>query len=123
MPMKFKETCLLLVCLIISLSPVAAQRPPARSVFKVDYQKFTLKNGLQVLFHIDRPDPVVAVALTAHVGSAREKAGRTGFAHLFEHLPSLESESLGKAGLDKMSARIGGSSANGSTNRDRTNSF
>jgi len=121
--MKFKETCLLLVCLIISLSPVAAQRPPARSVFKVDYQKFTLKNGLQVIFHIDRSDPVVAVALTAHVGSAREKAGRTGFAHLFEHLLFLESENLGKGGLDKMSARIGGSSANGSTNRDRTNYF
>src|SRR5688500_20186937 len=98
MPMKFKETCLLLVCLIISLSPVAAQRPPARSVFKVDYQKFTLKNGLQVIFHIDRSDPVVAVALTAHVGSAREKAGRTGFAHLFEHLLFLESENLGKGG-------------------------
>src|SRR5687767_6298235 len=123
MPMKFKETCLLLVCLIISLSPVAAQRPPARSVFKVDYQKFTLKNGLQVIFHIDRSDPVVAVALTAHVGSAREKAGRTGFAHLFEHLLFLESENLGKGGLDKMSARIGGSGANGSTNRDRTNYF
>src|SRR5687767_9567303 len=123
MPMKFKETCLLLVCLIISLSPVAAQRPPARSVFKVDYQKFTLKNGLQVIFHIDRSDPVVAVALTAHVGSAREKAGRTGFAHLFEHLLFLESENLGKGGLDKMSARIGGSGANGSTNRDRTDYF
>ena len=76
-----------------------------------------------MVFHIDRSDPVVAVALTAHVGSAREKAGRTGFAHLFEHLLFLESENLGKGGLDKMSARIGGSGANGSTNRDRTNYF
>ena len=66
---------------------------------------------------------MVAVALTAHVGSAREKAGRTGFAHLFEHLLFLESENLGKGGLDKMSARIGGSGANGSTSRDRTNYF
>ena len=57
----------------------------------------------------------------AHVGSAREIAGRTGFAHLFEHLLFLESENLGKGGLDKMSARIGGSGANGSTSRDRTN--
>ena len=87
----------------------------ARTVFKVDYEKFTLANGLQVIFHIDRSDPVVAVTLTAHVGSAREKAGRTGFAHLFEHLLFLESENLGKGGLDKMSARIGGSGANGST--------
>ncbi|HKO43726.1 MAG TPA: pitrilysin family protein [Pyrinomonadaceae bacterium] len=72
---------------------------------------------------MDRSDPVVAVALTAHVGSAREKEGRTGFAHLFEHLLFLESENLGKGGLDKMSARIGGSGANGSTSRDRTNYF
>lgn len=89
--------------------------------FKVDYEKFTLDNGLEVIFHLDRSDPVVAVSLTAHVGSAREKEGRTGFAHLFEHLLFLESENLGKGGLDKMSARIGGSGANGSTSRDRTN--
>ena len=91
--------------------------------FKVDYEKITLDNGLQVIFHIDRSDPVVAVALTSHVGSAREIEGRTGFAHLFEHLVFLESENLGKGGLDKMSARIGGSGANGSTSRDRTNYF
>ncbi|WP_299606782.1 pitrilysin family protein [uncultured Aquimarina sp.] len=91
--------------------------------FKVDFEKFTLDNGLQVIFHVDRSDPVVAVALTAHVGSAREIEGRTGFAHLFEHLLFLESENLGKGGLDKMSARIGGSGANGSTSRDRTNYF
>ncbi|MFV8362632.1 M16 family metallopeptidase [Flavobacterium sp. ZT3P35] len=91
--------------------------------FKVAYEKFTLDNGLQVILHIDRSDPVVAVALTSHVGSAREKVGRTGFAHLFEHLLFLESENLGKGGLDKMSARIGGEGANGSTSRDRTNYF
>jgi zinc protease len=89
--------------------------------FKVDYEKFTLDNGLTVIFHVDKSDPVVAVNLTAHVGSAREKAGRTGFAHLFEHLLFLESENLGKGGLDKLSAKIGGSGANGSTSRDRTN--
>ena len=89
--------------------------------FKIPYEKFTLPNGLQVIFHIDRCDPVVAVSLTAHVGSAREIENRTGFAHLFEHLLFLESENLGKGGLDKMSARIGGSGANGSTSRDRTN--
>ncbi|RYJ52496.1 insulinase family protein [Flavobacterium petrolei] len=91
--------------------------------FKVEFEKFTLENGLQVILHIDRSDPVVAVALTSHVGSAREKEGRTGFAHLFEHLLFLESENLGKGGLDKMSARIGGAGANGSTSRDRTNYF
>ncbi len=89
----------------------------------VPYETFTLDNGLKTILHIDRSDPVVAVALTAHVGSAREKEGRTGFAHLFEHLLFLESENLGKGGLDQLSARIGGSGANGSTSRDRTNYF
>jgi len=93
------------------------------SDLEIQYESMTLANGLEVIFHIDRSDPVVAVALTAHVGSARELPGRTGFAHLFEHLLFLESENLGKGGLDKMSARIGGSGANGSTSRDRTNYF
>jgi len=107
------------------LAPAHAAGKPAASApqagLKVDFQKFTLPNGLDVVFHIDRSDPVVAVNLTAHVGSSREKAGRTGFAHLFEHLLFLESENLGKGGLDKMTARIGGSGANGSTSQDRTN--
>ena len=88
---------------------------------RIDYKKIELDNGLDVIFHIDKSDPVVAVELMVHVGSARETEGRTGFAHLFEHLLFLESENLGKGGLDKMSARIGGSGANGSTSRDRTN--
>lgn len=96
---------------------------PSTPSFNIDYETFTLDNGLRVVMHIDRSDPVVAVALTAHVGSSREIEGRTGFAHLFEHLLFLESENLGKGGLDQMSARIGGSGANGSTSRDRTNYF
>ncbi|NNF00037.1 MAG: insulinase family protein [Pyrinomonadaceae bacterium] len=111
----------ILLCLITLSIPALAQRSSDDPKFKVEYEKFTLDNGLDVVFHIDRSDPVVAVNLTAHVGSAREKAGRTGFAHMFEHLLFLESENLGKGGLDKMSARIGGSGANGSTSRDRTN--
>lgn len=121
--MKFIKVSLLITCLLFALNSVSAQKANSKAVFKVDYQKFTLPNGLEVIFHIDRSDPVVAVALTAHVGSAREKAGRTGFAHLFEHLLFLESENLGKGGLDKMSAQIGGSGANGSTSRDRTNYY
>ncbi len=108
--------------LLITIVPSYSQNQKVPE-FKVAFEKFTLDNGLQVILHIDRSDPVVAVALTSHVGSAREKAGRTGFAHLFEHLLFLESENLGKGGLDKMSARIGGEGANGSTSRDRTNYF
>ena len=100
--------------------PAAAEALDAETTL-LPYEKFTLENGLEVIFHVDRSNPVVAVSLTAHVGSAREKPGRTGFAHLFEHLLFLESENLGPGGLDKLSARIGGSGANGSTSRDRTN--
>ncbi|WP_421774241.1 M16 family metallopeptidase [Gracilimonas sp.] len=108
--------------LLIS-SFITASCVQKQTEFSVDYEKFTLDNGLEVIFHKDHSDPVVAVALTFHVGSAREIEGRTGFAHLFEHLLFLESENLGKGGLDKMSSRIGGSGANGSTSRDRTNYF
>ncbi|MEO9482008.1 MAG: pitrilysin family protein [Ekhidna sp.] len=115
---------LLLAFQLISCAPDSKDQQSASGAdFNIAFEKFQLDNGLEVILHIDRSDPVVAVALTAHVGSAREKTGRTGFAHLFEHLLFLESENLGKGGLDKMSARIGGSGANGSTSRDRTNYF
>ncbi len=109
--------------LVLNSGSIIAQNTSPAGDFEVDFETFTLDNGLKVIFHIDRSDPVVAVALTSHVGSAREKEGRTGFAHLFEHLLFLESENLGKGGLDKLSARIGGSGANGSTSRDRTNYY
>ncbi|MAE87400.1 MAG: peptidase M16 [Flammeovirgaceae bacterium] len=120
------RSILIPIITFISLSIVSCQKTPQKEIetsFNVPYEKIKLDNGLEVVFHIDLSDPVVAVALTAHVGSARELPGRTGFAHLFEHLLFLESENLGKGGLDKMSARIGGSGANGSTSRDRTNYF
>lgn len=119
--MKTIQSFLLYFLLCSACSSYSQSQKPKE--FKVEFEKFTLDNGLQVILHLDRSDPVVAVALTSHVGSAREKAGRTGFAHLFEHLLFLESENLGKGGLDKMSARIGGAGANGSTSRDRTNYF
>lgn len=119
--MRLKNLSIFLLLLSVISANVLGQQAAAKPSFKIEYEKYTLPNGLDVIFHIDRSDPVVAVSLTAHVGSAREKAGRTGFAHLFEHLLFLESENLGKGGLDKLSARIGGSGANGSTSRDRTN--
>ncbi|CAL2088454.1 pitrilysin family protein [Tenacibaculum sp. 190524A05c] len=113
---------ILLVCLsVFILSCTSTSKDKKEVALKIDYEKITLDNGLDVIFHVDKSDPVVAVELMVHVGSAREIEGRTGFAHLFEHLLFLESENLGKGGLDKMSARIGGSGANGSTSRDRTN--
>lgn len=88
----------------------------------IAYEKYELANGLEVVLHVDRSDPIAAVAMTFHVGSAREVEGRTGFAHLFEHLFFLDSENLGPGGLDRLMARIG-SSANGSTSNDRTDYF
>lgn len=85
-------------------------------------ERYELDNGMEVILHVDRSDPIAAVAMTFHVGSAREVAGRTGFAHLFEHLFFLDSENLGPGGLDRLMTRIG-SSTNGSTSNDRTNYF
>ena len=101
-------------------STTAAATAPAGGGKLIPAETYKLANGLRVVFHIDRSDPVVAVVLAAHVGSAKETPGRTGFAHMFEHLFFLNSENLGPGGLDAMSARIGGSGANGSTDRDIT---
>jgi len=102
-------------------APATAQtRAPAPAQKLLPTTSYTLPNGLKVIFHIDRSDPVVAVVLASHVGSSREVAGRTGFAHMFEHLFFLNSENLGPGGLDKLSARVGGTGANGSTSRDWT---
>lgn len=115
--MTKKIISVLMIACFMACSPSEEKTPE----LSINYEKITLDNGLDVIFHVDTSDPVVAVELMVHVGSAREIEGRTGFAHLFEHLLFLESENLGKGGLDKMSARIGGSGANGSTSRDRTN--
>ena len=100
----------------------ARRKPPksAASAPLLPATSYILPNGLKVIFHIDRSDPVVSVVLAAHVGSSRETPGHTGFAHMFEHLFFLDSEDLGRGGLDKLSARVGGSGAGGNTNRDAT---
>lgn len=89
----------------------------------IDFEKYTLANGLDVILHVDRSDPIVAINIAAHVGSGREIAGRTGFAHLFEHLLFLDSENLGYGGLDEMNTRIGGDGTNGFTSNDITQYF
>ena len=104
-------------------TPNISDVPKAESALEINYEKFTLDNGLDVIFHIDRSDPVVAIDLAAHVGSGRETTGRTGFAHLFEHLLFLDSENLGYGGLDEMNTRIGGDGTNGFTTNDMTQYF
>jgi len=117
----------LTTALFVALPALASEAGPASisqsatpATRLLPHETYQLANGLTVIFNIDRSDPVVAVALAAHVGSARETPGRTGFAHMFEHLFFLDSENLGPGGLDRMSARIGGSGANGFTSNDIT---
>jgi zinc protease len=88
----------------------------------IPYTRFVLKNGLTVLVHEDHKTPVVAVNTWYHVGSKNEKAGKTGFAHLFEHLMFSGSENFDKVYLPAME-RIGANNLNGTTNQDRTNYF
>ena len=112
-------------CQALAVVLVAACGPDSSSMgdtFEVPFERFELDNGLEVILHVDDSDPLAAVAMTFHVGSAREVEGRTGFAHLFEHLFFLDSENLGPGGLDRLMTRVG-SSTNGSTSRDRTNYF
>ena len=105
--------------LVGACQPATPSEPAA---FAVDFEKYALENGLEVVLHVDRSDPIVAVAVTYHVGSARERPTKTGFAHLFEHLLFLDSENLGPGGIDILSDKVGGS-MNGSTNQDRTNYY
>jgi len=88
----------------------------------IPYQKFVLDNGLTVLIHEDHKAPVVAVNVWYHVGSKNEKPGKTGFAHLFEHLMFNGSENVNDDYFQVME-RIGATDLNGTTNEDRTNYF
>ncbi|MBO3696909.1 pitrilysin family protein [Roseivirga sp. E12] len=87
--------------------------------FSVDYKKYTLENGLEVVLHQDTSDPMVAVAVLYHVGSNREKVGKTGFAHFFEHMLFQNSENVGAGNFIKNMNDLGGT-FNGGTWTDGT---
>ncbi len=88
----------------------------------VPYRKFVLDNGLELIVHEDHSDPVVAVYVYYHVGSAREERGRSGFAHLFEHMLFQGSQNIGDDQHFKLVSEAGGT-LNGTTNTDRTNYY
>jgi zinc protease len=88
----------------------------------IQYTKFVLSNGLTVLVHEDHKTPIVAVDTWYHVGSKNEKVGKTGFAHLFEHLMFSGSENFNHTYINAME-RIGATTLNGTTANDRTNYF
>src|SRR5262249_14495661 len=89
---------------------------------EVHYTQFRLPNGLTVILHEDHTVPMVTVNMWYHVGSAREKPGRTGFAHLFEHLMFMGSGHVKPGEFDEWLERTGGQN-NGSTENDRTNYY
>lgn len=90
------------------------------SQLNIRYEKFTLQNGLDVILHEDHSIPIVSVNLWYHVGSGREKQGKSGFAHLFEHMLFQGSKHVQKGDHFKLIQDAGGT-LNGSTNTDRTN--
>src|SRR3569832_1137051 len=112
----------------LSSSVFAAELPqgvPVSTLVKdvlIPYSTFTLKNGLRVVVHEDHKAPVVAVSVWYHVGSKDEPAGRTGFAHLFEHLMFGGSAHSDTSWFGPMQS-IGATDLNGTTWFDRTNYF
>lgn len=106
--------------LIVGLSitlPLASQTTP-----RISFEKYTLPNGLQVILHEDHSTPIVAVNTWYHVGSGDEQVGRTGFAHLFEHIMFMGSENVSVGMFDKW-LEAAGADNNGSTTEDRTNYY
>ena len=90
-----------------------------RKKFELKYEKYALSNGLEVILHEDHSNPVVAVAIQYHVGSNRERKGKTGFAHLFEHLMFQRSEHLKRNEFFSKISDLGGN-FNGGTWDDGT---
>jgi zinc protease len=116
------------------LAPLAvAQAAPAASgtnapsqVQEIQFEKYTLPNGLQVILHVDRKLPIVHVNQWYHVGSKNEKPGRTGFAHLFEHMMFQGSKNVpGEyfSVVEELGANLQEGGVNGTTDNDRTNYF
>ncbi|MEJ7760110.1 MAG: pitrilysin family protein [Gemmatimonadaceae bacterium] len=111
----------LLVSLCYLIAGVAAE-VRAQSVPKIGFEKYTLPNGLEVILHEDHSTPIVTVNTWYKVGSGDEKPGRTGFAHLFEHVMFMGSQNVGVGVFDKELEAAGGDN-NGSTTEDRTNYY
>jgi zinc protease len=114
----------ILACLLLQVSLLTAQT--AKKTYPdidIPYKKFVLQNGLTLIVHEDHKAPIVAFNVWYHVGSKNEKPGKTGFAHLFEHMMFTGSENNNKEVYIQFLESIGGTDVNGTTNNDRTNYF
>ena len=109
-----------LLALIAAIPTGAAAQNAA--VPRIEFEKYTLPNGLEVILHEDRSVPLVAVNTWYHVGSGDERVGRTGFAHLFEHIMFMGSQHVPVGAFDQW-LESAGANNNGSTWFDRTNYF
>ena len=116
--MNFRQNAasLIVLAMLMLLGATAVAQDTA---LKIDYQKYKLDNGLEVILHEDRSDPITAVAILFHVGSNREEVGRTGFAHLFEHMLFQESQHVGQDQFFRKIQGAGGT-LNGGTWEDGT---
>ena len=111
------------LALILILAAAATAPAQKLKLPEIKYEKYTLPNGLTVITHEDHRLPLVAVDLWYHVGPLNERAGRTGFAHLFEHMMFEGSEHVGEKAHIKYVQSAGGTDINGTTDFDRTNYF
>jgi zinc protease len=124
--MKTMMRCWLIAAMLLASGPALRAQPPATAPaaprFDVPFTQFTLPNGLHVILHEDHTVPLLTVNVWYHVGSAREKPGRTGFAHLFEHLMFMGSGHVKYGAFDQLLEAAGGTN-NASTGDDRTNYY
>ncbi len=110
----------------LAQQPATPPSPPAASAqeqLEIPFHKYKLDNGLEVILSVDRKLPVVAVNVWYHVGAIDEQPGRTGFAHLFEHMMFQGSKHVGDDVHISMLEQLGANDLNGTTNFDRTNYF
>lgn len=113
------------VVLVLAISlaqPLFGQKKSSSDSIKIPFDTYKLPNGLTVILSLDRTTPTVAVNVWYHVGSKNEMPGRTGFAHLFEHVMFTGSGHVPYGYHDKLTEGVGGSN-NGSTTNDRTNYY
>lgn len=113
--MKYK---LLLLLIVITSVGFAQNKYPN---IDIPYKKFVLSNGLTLIVNEDHKLPIASFNIWYHVGSKNEKPGKTGFAHLFEHIMFTSTEHWGN--FDEVMQTVGGGNNNGTTNNDRTNYF
>jgi len=119
---KFRFFSNILLVVAVVLAVTACKNTSDSNKLTVNYEKYVMPNGLQVILHTDHSDPVISYTIMYHVGSSREVPGKTGFAHLFEHLLFGGSENVAPGTFDKILEGVGGSN-NGFTSRDVTTYF